>query len=58
MSCGTICPWNQGQGEHLRVVGLVFLHGDHCTELGQWKQSFGHKLISDIWIIISAKNNK
>lgn len=55
MSCRTVRPGNQGQGKHLGLIRLLALHGDHGTQLGQWKQSFGHKLISDIWIIIPAE---
>lgn len=60
MSCGTVRPGDQGEGEHLGLIGVLSLHGDHGTQLGQWKESFGHKLISYIWIIISAeiKSNK
>lgn len=57
MSCGTVCPGNQGQGKHLCLVRTLALHGDHGTQLGQWKQSFGHKLISHIWIIVPAETH-
>lgn len=55
LSCGTVRPGNQGQGEHLSLVRMLSLHGDHGTQFGQWQHSFGHKLVSDIWIIISAE---
>lgn len=52
MSCQTVCPGKQWQGKHLGLIRILILHGDHSTQLGQWKQSFGYKLISDIWVII------
>lgn len=56
-SCGTLSPGNQGQGEHLGLVRMLFLHGGHGTEFRQRKQSFGYKLISDVWIIIPAEKH-
>lgn len=55
MSSGTVCSWNQGQGEHLSLIRMLSLHSDHGTKFGQRKHSFGNKLVSNIWIIISAK---
>lgn len=55
MSCRTVCPGNQGQGEHLSLVRMLSLHGDHGTQFRQWQHSFGHKLVSNIWIIISVE---
>lgn len=54
-SCGTFRPGNQGQGKHLSLVRMLSLHGDHGTQFGQRQHSFGHKLVSNIWIIISAE---
>lgn len=55
--CGTLCPGNQGQREHLSLVRMLSLHGDHGTQLGQRKHSSGHELISHIWIVISTERH-
>lgn len=48
-----VCSGNQGQGEDLRLVRMLSLRCDHGAQLGQWQRSFGHQLITHIWIIIS-----
>ena len=55
MFSGTTCPGNERQGEHVRLIRMLSLHGYHGTQFGQWQDSFGHELISNIWIIISAE---
>ena len=45
----------EGEGEHLGSCLFVRLHGHHGTQLGQWKQPFGHKLIPDIGVVIPAQ---
>lgn len=37
---------------------MLPLHCDHGAQLGQRQRSFGHQLISHIWIIISADREK
>lgn len=54
MSCSTICPWKQGQGKGFSFTGMLTLHSDQSTQLRQWQDAFGNKLISNIWIIVSA----
>lgn len=58
MCNGTVRPGNQGQGEHLSLIRMLSLHGDHGTQLGQRKHSSGHKLVSNVWIIVSVKTKK
>lgn len=55
MSYGTVRSGNQGHGEHLSLVRMLSLHGDHGTQFGQRQHSFGDKLVSNVWIIISAE---
>lgn len=58
VSCGRICPWKQGQWKHFRFTGMPSLHRDQSTQLRQWQDAFGHKLIPNIWIIVSAETNQ
>lgn len=56
-SCA-ICSGNQGQGENLRLVGMLPLRCDHGAQLGQRQQSFGHQLVPHIRIIISGEGKE
>lgn len=50
-----ICPWKQGQGKHFSFTGKLPLHSHQSTQLRQRQDAFGHQLITDIWIVVSAE---
>lgn len=50
-----ICPWKQGQGKHFSFIGMLSLHSYQSAQLRQRQDAFGHQLITNIWIIVSAE---